>query len=74
MDAYECDVLVVGTGAGGFAAALTARLFGLNVLMAEKARVFGGTTAVSGGFLWVPNNRHAKDAGLDDSQIGRAHV
>jgi succinate dehydrogenase/fumarate reductase flavoprotein subunit len=51
-----CDVLVVGSGAGGFATALTARLHGLDVIIAEKEPVFGGTTARSGGWMWIPCN------------------
>lgn len=54
----ECDVLVAGSGAGGMAAAITARRHGLDVVVAEKEPWFGGTTALSGGWLWVPGNRH----------------
>ncbi|MCF6370833.1 FAD-dependent oxidoreductase [Rhizobium halophilum] len=59
----ECDVLVVGSGAGGLSAAVAAAHFGLSVIVAEKAQVFGGTTALSGGWLWVPNAPHAVVAG-----------
>lgn len=62
------DVLVVGSGASGLTAAVTARIAGLKVLLVEKADVFGGTTAVSGGQLWVPGNHHAKDSGHHDSR------
>lgn len=48
------DVLVVGSGAGGLAAALTARSRGLDVLVVEKESRFGGSSALSGGGLWVP--------------------
>jgi succinate dehydrogenase/fumarate reductase flavoprotein subunit len=51
---YECDVLVVGSGAAGMAAAITASHRGLNVLIAEKEPRVGGTTARSGGWLWIP--------------------
>lgn len=51
---HRCDVLVIGSGAGGFATAITARKAGLDVLMVEKAPVFGGTTAISGGYIWIP--------------------
>lgn len=64
---YHCDVLVVGSGAGGFSAAITARKAGLNVLLTEKAPVFGGTTAISGGYIWIPGNPLAEAAGLHDS-------
>ncbi|VTU34817.1 3-oxosteroid 1-dehydrogenase [Variovorax sp. PBS-H4] len=50
------DVVVIGTGAGGMAAAVAARTMGLEVLLLEKAALYGGTTARSGGVLWIPNN------------------
>jgi succinate dehydrogenase/fumarate reductase flavoprotein subunit len=63
-----CDVLVAGSGAGGFAAALTACLHGLDVIMVEKEPLFGGTTAFSSGILWIPANSHQKAAGIVDSR------
>ncbi|MBB4105307.1 FAD-dependent oxidoreductase [Allorhizobium borbori] len=59
----ECDVLVIGSGAGGLSAAVAAAHRGLDVIVAEKADVFGGTSAYSGGWLWVPNAPHAVAAG-----------
>ncbi|NNG99855.1 FAD-dependent oxidoreductase [Acinetobacter sp. ANC 5414] len=59
----QCDVLVIGSGAGGLSTAVTASAQGLDVIVAEKATVFGGTTAVSGGWLWIPNTPHAQKAG-----------
>ncbi|MDR6187506.1 FAD-dependent oxidoreductase [Acinetobacter baylyi] len=59
---YECDVLVIGSGAGGLSSAVTAAEEGLNVIIAEKASVIGGTTAISGGWLWIPNTPHAQVA------------
>lgn len=67
MADHACDVLVVGSGAGGLAAAVTAAKRGLEVLVAEKAPVFGGTTARSGGWLWIPCNPQARAAGVQDS-------
>lgn len=64
----SCDVLVVGSGAGGLSTAITARKAGLDVIIIEKDQYFGGTTAFSGGVLWVPGNRHARDAGVTDSR------
>ena len=64
---FDCDVLVAGSGAGGLAAAVTARKAGLKVLVAEKEAVFGGTTALSGGWLWIPNHPMQKDIGVADS-------
>jgi succinate dehydrogenase/fumarate reductase flavoprotein subunit len=63
----SCDVLVIGSGAGGLSAAISARLHGLDVLVVEKAAVFGGTTAWSGGWVWIPGNGPAARAGVADS-------
>ena len=51
----EIDVLVVGSGAAGFTAALTSAAAGLETLLVEKASYYGGTTTLSGGAIWVPN-------------------
>src|SRR3546814_6394305 len=64
---YNCDVLVIGSGAGGFSTAITARKAGLNVLIIEKAPVFGGTTATSGGYIWVPGNPLSEKEGFKDN-------
>ena len=66
MNTHNCDVLVIGSGAAGFAAAITARKAGLDVVVTEKAPVFGGTTATSGGYIWIPGNHLAKKEGLED--------
>lgn len=63
---HECDVLVVGTGASGMSAAVTAASQGLNVLVVEKEAMFGGTTARSGGWLWIPGTRLATEQGLHE--------
>lgn len=62
----EYDVLVVGTGASGMSAAVTAAYEGLKVLVVEKAPVYGGTTARSGGWLWIPGTRLAKEQGINE--------
>ncbi|MGW9231767.1 FAD-dependent oxidoreductase [Pseudorhizobium sp. NPDC055634] len=63
-----CDVLVIGSGAGGLSTAITARKHGLSVIVIEKEEVFGGTTAFSGGVLWIPGNRHGKTNNPDDTR------
>lgn len=61
------DWVVVGSGAGSMASALVMRQAGKSVLILEKAPVVGGTTAKSGGVIWVPNNRFIAEAGETDS-------
>lgn len=51
LEHMECDVLVAGSGAGGLSAAIVMAKAGLDVLVVEKADLFGGTTALSGGVL-----------------------
>ncbi|MDA7419015.1 FAD-dependent oxidoreductase [Xenophilus arseniciresistens] len=68
IPSVECDVLVIGAGAGGLSTAITARKNGLDVVVVEKEPVFGGTTAFSGGVLWIPLSAHAKKAGHADSR------
>lgn len=71
----RCDVLVIGSGAGGLATAITAKKHGLSVVVIEKAPVYGGTTAFSGGVLWIPGNRHGRDANPGDSRAAaRAYM
>lgn len=65
---HSVDVLVVGSGNGAFTAALSCYEMGLkDVLMVEKSAEIGGTSATSGGGVWIPNNRYAKAAGAVDS-------
>lgn len=64
----EYDVVVAGSGAGGLTAATVAAKNGLKVLVVEKADVFGGTTAFSGGVAWIPNHHHMASVGIEDSR------
>jgi succinate dehydrogenase/fumarate reductase flavoprotein subunit len=66
-EAITCDLLVAGSGASGMTAAIAARHAGLDVIVAEKEAVFGGTTALSGGYLWIPNNPASISAGVEDT-------
>ena len=61
------DVVVLGSGAAGLMASLVASSRGARVLLAEKSNLIGGTTAMSGGCIWVPNNHLMRAAGLPDS-------
>lgn len=64
---YEVDFLVAGTGAAGLSAAIVARRNGLDVLIIESTDKWGGTTAISGGGLWMPNNALMHRDGVEDS-------
>ena len=59
-----CDLLVIGSGAGALSAAVTAAHLGLKVIVVEKDPQYGGTTAWSGGWMWVPRNPLAVEAGI----------
>nr|WP_017939947.1 FAD-dependent oxidoreductase [Pseudomonas thermotolerans] len=63
----DYDVVVLGSGAAGFAAAATAACRGLKVLILEKAEHFGGTSAISGGAAWIYGSDQARAAGVQDS-------
>ena len=64
---HEYDVAIVGSGAAGLSAALRAAHLGAKVLVIEKAPIIGGTTAMSGGCIWVPNHHHQARLGVQDS-------
>lgn len=69
------DVVVVGSGAAGMTAALTAARHGLRTVLVEKAASFGGSTARSGGGIWAPNNEVLLAAGVPDTpEQARAYL
>ena len=73
--AVQTDVLVIGSGAAGLTTAVTARRQGLDVIVCEKEPLFGGTTAWSGGILWIPCNPHQSAAGVEDNvELARAYI
>jgi len=63
-DHWDCDLLVVGSGAGALSTAVTAAHLGLKVWVVEKDAHYGGTTAWSGGWMWIPRNHLALKAGI----------
>ncbi len=67
-ETIETDLLVIGSGAAGMTAALTAASSGLRTLVLEKSDYVGGTTAHSEGMIWVPCSAQAKSKGIQDSQ------
>ncbi|WP_110971005.1 FAD-dependent oxidoreductase [Pseudomonas huaxiensis] len=71
----DCDVLVIGSGAAGLSAAVTAAWHGQKVIVVEKDPVFGGATAWSGGWMWVPCNPLARRAGIvEDRSAPRTYL
>lgn len=67
-ETLTCDLVVVGAGAGGLSTAVTAKKNGLDVIVLEKDDVFGGTTAFSGGVLWIPGNHHGLKQNPQDTR------
>src|ERR1700759_4033079 len=75
MTDQEFDVVVVGSGGAGMVAALAAAHRGLNTIIVEKAAHFGGSTARSGGGVWIPNNEILKrDGVIDTSEAARKYL
>ncbi len=63
---YDADVLVVGSGGAAFSAALTAASAGASVVMFERNDHVGGTTVLSAGTVWIPDNPSLRSQGVDD--------
>lgn len=63
----DVDVIVAGSGSAGMTTATVAATSGLEVLLVEKTRYFGGTTALSGGGCWIPNNHQMSSIGASDT-------
>jgi succinate dehydrogenase/fumarate reductase flavoprotein subunit len=75
MDVETWDVIVVGAGAAGMTAACVAAAEGRSVLLLEQAAVVGGTTAISGGMVWIPANHKAATGNRPDSlEAARAYL
>jgi 3-oxosteroid 1-dehydrogenase len=64
----ETDILIAGTGGAGLTAAIVAHDQNADVMILEKSDKVGGTTAVSGGVVWIPIHHHMKEAGVTDSR------
>ncbi|KAK9439941.1 FAD binding domain-containing protein [Metarhizium brunneum] len=64
----EVDVLIIGSGAAGLTASLRAHFHGLEPLVVEKNGKIGGSSAYSGGALWIPQSPLAKEHGIRDSK------
>ncbi|WP_280415362.1 3-oxosteroid 1-dehydrogenase [Nocardia carnea] len=71
----SADVVIVGSGAAGMTAAITAARHGLSAMVVEKASRWGGSTARSGGGVWIPGNPVLRrEAPADDIDAARAYL
>ena len=69
----ETDLVAIGSGGGGLAAAITAREHGLDAMVLERTDQVGGVTAFSMGEVWVPGNHHEAALGIERSLDGYRH-
>ncbi|WP_214105052.1 FAD-dependent oxidoreductase [Acrocarpospora catenulata] len=67
-------VVVLGSGAAGLSAALVARAVGAEVLVAEATTTIGGTSALSSGAVWAPNNGASPQAASDSAELARRYL
>jgi 3-oxosteroid 1-dehydrogenase len=65
---HSVDILIIGSGAGAMTTAICAHDRGAGTLIIEKTDQYGGSSAMSGGSLWIPNNHLMSPAGIDDSR------
>ena len=65
----DLDVVVLGSGGSALTAAILAHDGGAQTAVLEKAPVVGGTTAMSGGMLWAPNNHHMAEKGITPVRV-----
>jgi len=65
---HEVDFVAIGSGAAGMSAAIRAHDQGSNVVILEASDRYGGSTAISGGVVWIPNNPQLSDRGIPDSR------
>ena len=69
------DFIICGSGGGSMATALYLKSIGRQPLILEKTDKFGGSTSMSGGVLWVPNNHLlARDGVVDSHEAGRTYM
>lgn len=75
MNIEEFDLVIAGTGAAGMSAALRAEALGAKIAVVEKSAYVGGTTAISGGVVWAPDNHHQRAAGhAEDRELLLAYM
>jgi len=65
---HATDIAIIGSGAGGLCAALTAGAAGAKALVIEKQSMIGGNSALSGGTMWIPGNALMREEGISDSE------
>jgi succinate dehydrogenase/fumarate reductase flavoprotein subunit len=67
----EYDLIVLGSGGAGLTAALAGAIEGLRILVIEKTEYLGGTTVLSAGTCWIPNNSYLRQEGVHDHDAAR---